>query len=297
MGHDRTMRVLIAGASGLIGSALGERLRREGHEVRRLVRREAREGGEFRWDPPSGTVASGAFEGVDAVVNLGGQRLFPGRWSAMRKQQLIDSRVEPTEVLAEAVAEHGIGVLVNASAVGYYGHTHESIVDESAPRGRGFLAELCEGWEAATAAAGDARVVKIRTGLVLSAKGGLYGTLRPLFALCLGGRLGDGRQYMPWISLEDEAGAIVHVLTHDDVSGPVNLTGPEPVTNAEFTRAVGRVLHRPAPWWVPGVALKAVLGQAGEEMALFGQRAVPAALERSGYEFRHRTLDSALAAA
>jgi uncharacterized protein (TIGR01777 family) len=297
MGHDRTMRVLIAGASGLIGSALGERLGREGHEVRRLVRREAREGGEFRWDPPSGTVASGAFEGVDAVVNLGGQRLFPGRWSAMRKQQLIDSRVEPTEVLAEAVAEHGIGVLVNASAVGYYGHTHESIVDESAPRGRGFLAELCEEWEAATAAAGDARVVKIRTGLVLSAKGGLYGTLRPLFALCLGGRLGDGRQYMPWISLEDEVGAIVHVLTHDDVSGPVNLTGPEPVTNAEFTRAVGRVLHRPAPWWVPGVALKAVLGQAGEEMALFGQRAVPAALERSGYAFRHRTLDSALAAA
>ncbi|MEU4525097.1 TIGR01777 family oxidoreductase [Amycolatopsis sp. NPDC024027] len=291
------MRVLIAGASGLIGSALGERLRREGHEVRRLVRREAREGGEFRWDPPSGTVASGAFEGVDAVVNLGGQRLFPGRWSAMRKQQLIDSRVEPTEVLAEAVAEHGIGVLVNASAVGYYGHTHESIVDESAPRGRGFLAELCEEWEAATAAAGDARVVKIRTGLVLSAKGGLYGTLRPLFALCLGGRLGDGRQYMPWISLEDEVGAIVHVLTHDDVSGPVNLSGPEPVTNAEFTRAVGRALHRPAPWWVPGVALKAVLGQAGEEMALFGQRAVPAALERSGYAFRHRTLDSALAAA
>jgi len=291
------MRVLIAGASGLIGSALGERLRREGHEVRRLVRREAREGGEFRWDPPSGTIASGAFEGVDAVVNLGGQRLFPGRWSAMRKQQLTDSRVEPTEVLAEAVAEHGVGVLVNASAVGYYGNSGASTVDETAPRGGGFLAELCEVWEAATAGAGDARVVKIRTGLVLSAKGGLYGTLRPLFALCLGGRLGDGSQYMPWIALEDEVGAIVHVLTHDDVSGPVNLTGPEPVTNAEFTRAVGRVLHRPAPWWVPGFALKAVLGQAGEEMALFGQRAVPAVLERSGYEFRHRTLDSALAAA
>ncbi|MEV7094794.1 TIGR01777 family oxidoreductase [Amycolatopsis sp. NPDC051045] len=291
------MRVLIAGASGLIGSALSERLLRDGHEVRRLVRREARGDGESRWDPPSGTIAAGAFEGVDAVVNLGGQRLFPGRWSAMRKQQLTDSRVEPTEVLAEAVAENGVGVLVNASAVGYYGHTHESTVDESAPRGRGFLAELCEAWEGATSGAGDARVVKIRTGLVLSAKGGLYGTLRPLFALCLGGRLGDGRQYMPWIALEDEVGAIVHVLTHDAVSGPVNLTGPAPVTNAEFTRAVGRALHRPAPWWVPGIALKAVLGQAGEEMALFGQRAVPAVLERSGYEFRHRTLDSALAAA
>ena len=136
----------------------------------------------------------------------------------------------------------------------------------------------------------------IRTGLVLSAKGGLYGTLRPLFRLGLGGRLGDGRQYMPWISLDDEVGAIVHVLAND-LSGPVNLTGPEPVTNAEFTRAVGRALHRPAPWWVPGVALKAVLGQAGEEMALFGQRAVPAALERSGYAFRHPTLDRALAAA
>lgn len=297
MRNDRSMRVLIAGASGLIGSALVDRLRREGHEVRRLVRREAREGGEFRWDPPSGTIADGAFVGVDAVVNLGGKPLFPGRWSAARKQELTDSRIEPTEVLAEAVSEHGVGVLVNASAVGYYGHTHESTVDESAPRGRGFLAELCEAWEAATAGANEARVVNIRTGLVLSAKGGLYGTLRPLFQLCLGGRLGDGRQFMPWISLEDEVGAIVHALTHDDLSGPVNLTGPAPVTNAEFTRAVGRALHRPAPWWVPGIALKTVLGQAGEEMALFGQRAVPAALKRSGYEFRHPTLDSALAAA
>lgn len=291
------MRVLIAGASGLIGSALGERLRRDGHDVRKLVRRETRAADEHRWDPPAGTIADGAFDGVDAVVNLGGKPLFPGRWSAMRKQELIDSRVEPTEVLAEAVAEHGTGVFVNASAVGYYGNPGPSIVDESAARGQGFLAELCEVWEAATAGAGDARVVHIRTGLVLSAKGGLYGTLRPLFQLCLGGRLGDGRQYMPWIALDDEVGAIVHALTHDSLSGPVNLTGPEPVTNAEFTRAVGRALHRPAPWLVPGFALKAVLGQAGEEMALFGQRAVPAALRNSGYEFRHPTLDSALAAA
>ena len=291
------MRVLIAGASGLIGSALGERLLREGHQVRRLVRREAREGGEFRWDPPSGTIASGAFEGVDAVVNLCGKRLFPGRWSAMRKQQLTDSRVEPTEVLAEAVAEHGIGVLVNASGVTYYGDTGSSIVDESAPRGRGFLPELCESWEAATAAAGAARVVKLRSGLVLSAKSGLYRTLRPLFLLGLGGQLGDGRQYMPWISLDDEVGAIVHALTHDDLAGPVNLTGPAAVTNTEFTRAVGRAVRRPAPWRVPGFVLKAVLGQAAEEMALFSVRAVPAALERSGYEFRHPTLDDALAAA
>ncbi|WP_410620025.1 TIGR01777 family oxidoreductase [Amycolatopsis sp. cmx-8-4] len=291
------MRVLIAGASGLIGSALRDRLRRDGHDVRTLVRRETRAAGEHRWDPPAGTITDGAFEGVDAVVNLGGKPLFPGRWSAMRKQQLTDSRVEPTEVLAEAVAEHGVGVLVNASAVGYYGNPGPSTVDENSPQGQGFLAELCAEWEAATAAARDARVVHIRTGLVLSAKGGLYGTLRPLFRFCLGARLGDGRQYMPWIALEDEVGAIVHALTHDSLSGPVNLTGPAPVTNAEFTRAIGRALHRPAPWFVPGFALKAVLGQAGEEMALFGQRALPAALERSGYAFRHPTLDSALAAA
>ncbi|MFJ1763881.1 TIGR01777 family oxidoreductase [Amycolatopsis sp. NPDC088138] len=291
------MRVLIAGASGLIGSALGERLRRDGHDVRKLVRRETRAADEHRWDPPAGTITAGAFDGVDAVVNLGGKPLFPGRWSAMRKQELIDSRVEPTEVLAEAVAEHGVGVLVNASAVGYYGDPGSSTVDESAKRGQGFLAELCEAWESATAAASNARVVNIRTGLVLSAKGGLYGLLRPLFQFCLGARLGDGRQYMPWIALEDEVGAIVHALTKEELSGPVNLTGPAPVTNAEFTRAVGRAVHRPAPWFVPGFALKAVLGQAGEEMALFGQRAVPAALEGSGYTFRHPTLDSALAAA
>src|SRR6266536_3993967 len=274
------MRVLIAGASGLIGSALADRLRRDGHDIRKLVRREPRGAGEHRWNPPSGDIAPGAFDGVDAVINLCGAPLLPGRWSAMRKQQLVDSRVEPTEVLAEAVAENGVGVLVNASAVGFYGDTGSSTVDESAPAGRGFLAELCQSWEAATAGAGDARVVSIRTGLVLSRQGGLLKPLRLLFSAGLGGRLGGGEQYMPWISLEDEIGAIAHVLATETLSGPVNLTGPEPVTNAEFTRALGRELHRPAPWRVPGFAMKAVLGQAADEMALIGQRAVPTALRR-----------------
>ena len=291
------MRVLIAGASGLIGSALSERLRQGGHDVRGLVRREPRGSGEYRWNPPAGEIDERAFEGVDAAVNLCGAPLFPARWSGMRKQQLGDSRIDPTEVLAEAVAGHGVGVLVNASAVGYYGDPGSSIVDESAPPGRGFLAELCVRWEAATAGAGDARVVKIRSGLVLSRRGGLLATLRPLFLLGLGGRLGSGSQYMPWISLEDETGAIIHALEHDELSGPVNLTGPEPATNAEFTRALGQSVHRPAPWRVPGFALKAVLGQAAEEMALMGQQAVPAALQSAGYEFRHPTLESALAAA
>lgn len=291
------MRVLIAGASGLIGSALTDRLRRDGHDIRKLVRRETRGPGEHRWDPPSGEIASGAFDGVDAVVNLCGAPLFPSRWSAMRKQQLIDSRVEPTEVLAEAVAENGVGVLVNGSAVGFYGDPGPSTVDESAPAGRGFLAELCQAWEAATAGAGDARVVSIRTGLVLSRKSQLLKLMRLQFLVGLGGRFGSGEQYMPWISLDDEIGAILHALATETLSGPVNLTGPEPVTNAEFTRALGRELHRPAPWRVPGFAMKAVLGQAAEEMALMGQRAVPAALARSGYEFRHPTVEQALKAA
>ncbi|MEC3982052.1 TIGR01777 family oxidoreductase [Amycolatopsis sp. H20-H5] len=291
------MRVLIAGASGLIGDALTARLRTSGHEVRKLVRRQPHKPDEQRWDPPAGEIAAGALDGVDAVVNLCGAPLLPGRWSAARKQVLLDSRVEPTEVLAEAVSEHGIPVLVNASAVGYYGNPGSSVVDESTPAGDGFLAGLCTAWENATAAAKDARVVSVRTGLVLARKGGLLSTLRPLFQLALGGRLGDGKQYMPWISLDDEVSALCFALGNDSLSGPVNLSGPQPVTNIEFTKAFGRALHRPAPWWVPGFAMKIALGQAAEEMALFGQRAVPRALEKAGFEFRHPTIESALAAA
>jgi uncharacterized protein (TIGR01777 family) len=291
------MRVLIAGASGLIGSALVTRLSEGGHDVRKLVRRNARTKDEFRWDPPAGKIGEGALEGVDAVVNLTGAPLLPARWSAARKQVLVDSRVEPTEVLAEAVAEHGIPLLVNGSAVGFYGDTGPLTVDETARHGGGFLAELCVAWEAATApAVAGARVVSLRTGLVLSRNGGLLMPLKPLFSLALGGRLGNGRQYMPWISLEDEVSAIEFILRDDSLSGPVNVSGPEPVTNAEFTETFSRVLSRPAPWKVPGIAMKLVLGQAAEEMALFGQRAVPRALERAGFEFRHNDIESALAA-
>ncbi|MGY6651111.1 TIGR01777 family oxidoreductase [Amycolatopsis sp. TRM77291] len=293
------MRVLIAGASGLIGTSLTTRLRRSGHEVVRLVRREERAADERRWDPPAGEIADGALDGIDAVVNLAGAPLLPGRWSAARKQVLLDSRVEPTEVLAEAVAEHGIPVLVNASAVGYYGDAGPSLVDETSPAGRGFLAELCTAWEGATetAATAGARVVRIRTGLVLAREGGLLDVLRPLFRLGLGGKLGDGKQYMPWISLDDEVGAIVFALENETLSGAVNLSGPQPATNAAFTKALGRAVHRPAIWQVPGFAMKIALGQAAEEMALFGQRAMPRALEEAGYAFRHPTLEDALAAA
>ncbi|MCU1687611.1 MAG: NAD-dependent nucleoside-diphosphate sugar epimerase [Amycolatopsis sp.] len=290
------MRVLIAGASGLIGDALSARLRETGHEVRKLVRRDPATPDEQRWDPPAGKIAAGALDDVDAVVNLCGAPLFPSRWSGARKQVLLDSRVEPTDVLAEAVAEHGIPVLVNASAVGYYGNPGSAVVDEKTTSGEGFLAELCVAWEAATtpATVAGARVVSIRTGLVLAKEGGLLATLKPLFWLALGSRLGSGKQYMPWISLEDEVRAIVFALENDAVSGPVNLSAPQPVTNIEFTKAFAQALHRPAALRVPGFALKLLLGQAGEEMALFGQRAVPRELEKAGFEFRHTDIAEAM---
>jgi uncharacterized protein (TIGR01777 family) len=288
------MRVLVAGSRGLIGTGVVTALREAGHDVRRLVRGS----GEYTWDPPSGRIDDNALKGVDAVVNLCGSTMVT-RWSAARKQMIADSRIEPTEVLAEAVAEHRIPVLVNASGVNYYGDRGDTVLDEGAPAGEGFLAHLCEAWESATAPAAraGARVVYLRTGLVLSRRGGLLGPLKPLFRLGLGGRLGNGAQYQSWIGEQDEIGAIRFLLEHESVAGPVNLTGPEPVTNAEFTRALGRAVHRPAPWWAPSVALRPALGEAADDMVLASVRAVPAVLQRAGYRFVHSTLDSAMAAA
>ncbi|GAA2842172.1 TIGR01777 family oxidoreductase [Crossiella cryophila] len=294
------MRVVIAGSSGLIGSALVSQLRESGHEVVRLVRRAPAAPDERRWDPPSGVFADGALDGADAVVNLGGAGIGDKRWTEERKARLRESRLVPTTVLAQAVARHRIPVFVSGSAVGYYGDTGDREIDETAEAGTGFLAELCRDWEAATQPAEHvgARVVRVRTGLVLSAHGGLLGRLRPLFSFLLGGRLGSGAQYMPWISLDDEVGAIRFALEHSQVSGPVNLTGPEPVTNSQFTAALADSLHRPAPWVVPEFALKLVLGaETAQEMALFGQRALPGVLRSQGYVFQHPTVAAALAAA
>lgn len=290
------MRVLIAGSNGLIGSALVAEMRGAGHDVVRLVRHAPRAADERPWDPPAGTIAGEALDGVDVAVNLCGAPLV-GRWSAAGKQRLRDSRIEPTEVLADAVAERGVGVLVNASAVGYYGNTGDIAVDESAPPGSGFLAELCTDWEHATehARRSGARVATVRTGLVLSGKGGLLRALKPLFSLALGGRLGHGRQFMPWIGLTDEVAAIRFIAEHQAISGPVNLCAPNPATNAEFTEALGRSLNRPAPWVVPKTALRIALGEAADEMALVSQRAVPASLREAGFEFAHTDLDTALA--
>jgi uncharacterized protein (TIGR01777 family) len=293
------MRVLVAGSSGLLGTALVAHLRASGHDVLRLVRRRPSAPDERGWDPPAGRIDEGAFDGVDAVVNLNGVGIGDRPWSGARKQLIRDSRTVPTDVLAAAVAEHGVATMLSQSGINVYGDTGERVVDESAPPGRGFLADVCREWEAATAPAetAGARVVLMRSAPVLSRSGGIIARLRPLFRLMLGGRLGSGRQYFPWISLDDEIGAMRFLLEHPEVGGPVNLVGPEMVTNAEFTRALATAVHRPAPFVVPGFALTAALGQMAHEMVLTGPRAVPAKLTAAGYLFRHPTLREALAVA
>ena len=296
MGTRAKSVVAIAGSSGLIGSALVAALRADDHRVLRIVRRTPANAGELHWNPESGEFDASALSGVDAVVNLCGINIGQRRWSGAFKQNLRDSRITPTEVLSTAVADAGVGVLVSSSAVGYYGNTKDRAVDETGAVGEGFLAQLCQDWEAATAPAEQTgtRVVLARTGVVLSPSGGALGRLRPLFSLGLGARLGNGRQYMSWISLEDQVRALQFAISHDELSGPVNLTGPAPVTNAEFTTALGYAVHRRAPLMVPGFAVRAALGEFADEGLLDGQRAIPAALERAGFEFCHKTIGEAL---
>lgn len=294
------MRVVLAGSAGLVGTALVPLLRQGGHDVVRLVRRRPTAPDERGWDPPAGRIDDDALEGADAVVNLCGVGIGDKRWTGEYKQQLRDSRVVPTEVLAAAVAERGVPVLLNASGADYYGDTGEHTVDETDPAGRSFLAGVCRDWEAATASAQDAgaRVVVTRSGVVISRSGGLVGQLRPVFALGLGGRLGSGRQFMPWISLEDAVGVIRFALEQESVRGPVNVVGPNAATNAEFTRALGEAVHRPAVLVVPGLVLKAVRGaELAEELVLTGPRVHPTVLEKHGYPFTHPTIGSAVTAA
>jgi uncharacterized protein (TIGR01777 family) len=289
--------IAIAGSSGLIGSALTSALRAANHRVLRLVRRAPSNADEIFWNPDTGEFDASALRGADAVVNMCGVNVAGKRWSGAFKQSLRDSRIGPTEVLSKGVVEAGVPVLINSSAVGYYGDGRDRVLDESAPAGRGFLATLCEDWEAATESAksAGARVVLVRTGLVLSPRGGMIARLKPIFSLGLGARLGNGRQYMPWISLEDEVRALLFAIGNDELSGPVNGTGPAPVTNAEFTASLGRAVNRPTPLLAPAFAVRTLLGEFADEGLLGGQRAIPAALERAGFEFHHNTIGEALA--
>jgi uncharacterized protein (TIGR01777 family) len=275
---------------------LSAALRAADHRVLRIVRRTPSNSEELHWNPASGEFDADALTDVDAVVNLCGVNIGARRWSGAFKQSLRDSRIGPTEVLATAVADAGVATLINASAVGYYGNTRDRVVDENQRTGSGFLAQLCEDWEAATLPAqyGGTRVVLARTGLVMAPAGGALRRLRPLFSVGLGARLGSGRQYMSWITLEDEVRALLFAIAHPSLSGPVNLTGPAPVTNAEFTTALGSAVNRPTPMVLPGFAVRAALGEFADEGLLIGQRAIPSALERAGFEFHHNTIGEAL---
>jgi len=290
------VRIAITGARGLIGSALVPALEGVGHTVVPLVRRTPR-AGEVGWDPARRQLNPADLSGTDAVIHLAGAGIGDRRWTPAYKRTLLDSRVDGTTTLSEAIAaaEPRPPVLLSSSAIGWYGDTGDRAVDESAPAGSDFLGDLCRRWEEATRAAADAgvRVVHLRTGLVCAGKGGLLGRLLPLFRLCLGGKLGTGKQYWSWISLADEISAIQHLLD-SDVSGPVNLTGPEPVTNAEFTKVLGRVLGRPTLAPVPAFALRIAVGEFADVGVLTSQRVLPKVLESSAYPFQHSTVEATL---
>ncbi|WP_329017699.1 TIGR01777 family oxidoreductase [Streptomyces sp. NBC_00690] len=294
------MRIAVTGSSGLIGGALVRSLRADGHEVVRVVRRPSRSGNEVEWQPNRQYVDVAGLVGCEAVVNLAGAGIGDHRWTDAYRKEIRDSRVLGTAALAEAVASLDTPprVLLNGSAVGYYGDTGDRAVDENAPPGDGFLPEVCVEWEEAAAPAQEAgvRTAFARTGLVVAREGGAWARMFPLFKAGLGGRLGDGRQYWSFISLHDEVAALRHILDTDALSGPVNCTAPDPLTNREITAAMGRVLHRPTLFAVPAVALKVVLGDMAGDV-LGSQRAVPAKLLDSGFSFAFPGIDAAIGAA
>jgi hypothetical protein len=292
------VKIAVTGSSGMIGSALVAALRAEGHTVLRLVRRPPSGADEIRWDPAAHALDPAALAGVDAVVNLAGVGIGDRRWTADRKQAVLASRLDATGTVSAAIAsaESGPRTLLSASAIGWYGDTGDTVVDESAPAGDDFLAEVCRRWEAATRPAEQAgvRVAHVRSGLVCG-KGGLLGRLLPLARLGLASPLGSGRQWWSWISLADEIGAIRHVLADAGIGGPVNLTGPSPVTNRDFTAILGRVLHRPVVLpAVPRVALRLAIGEFADVGVVAGQRVLPHVLEETGYRFQHETAEQAL---
>ena len=291
------MRIAITGSSGLIGSALAKQLQRHNHDVVRLVRRAPRPG-EARWNPAAGTIESAALEGLDAAVHLAGAGIGDHRWTPRYKREILDSRTQGTALLARTLAELNgpPRVLLSGSAIGFYGPCGDEVLDESSPAGTDFLADACVQWEAAASRAQEAgiRTVFLRSGIVLSPEGGALQKQLPLFKLGLGGRFGSGRAWQSWISLTDEINAIEYLLT-SDVHGPVNLTAPNPVINAEFAKTLGRVLHRPAVLPIPTFGPKLLLGSELATALLFsGQRVSSNKLCGSGFSFAHDTLESAL---
>jgi uncharacterized protein (TIGR01777 family) len=293
------MRILMAGASGFLGTRLQERLAADGHEFVRLVRRAPRGTDEIRWTPASRHLDPAALDGIDAVINLAGANIGDQRWTDAYRKLLVDSRVDPTATLAAAIAARPAAarprVLVNAGGVNVYGDTGDREVDESDPPGEGFFPDLCRLWEAATRPAADAgvRVVILRSGVPLEADEGFLKPQMLPFKLGIGGPIAGGRQWLPWISMVDWLEAVVFLLGRDDLAGPVNLVSPKSVTNAEFTREFGRALHRPTVLPIPAFGVKTVVGGVAE-LALMSTRAVPAVLTKAGFTFREPDLRAAL---
>ena len=285
-------RIAVTGASGLIGSALVGHLKSQGHTVQRLVRRPAISSEEISWDPIAGTVDMDALAGVDAVIHLAGAGVSDKRWTKKYKSEILNSRLLGTTTIAKAVAIVKPQVFISASAIGWYGESGNRSVVESDRAGDDFLAAVCREWEAAADLAGDVRTVKLRTGLVLDPTGGALGKMLPLFRFGLGGKLGNGKQWWSWITLHDQIRAITFLL-ENKVSGPVNVTSPNPVTNSEFTAGLARAMHRPALFPVPAIALKITLGGFSSEV-LGSKKVIPQTLTEAGFEFDYPHISSAL---
>jgi uncharacterized protein (TIGR01777 family) len=294
------MKILITGASGLIGRALSAELTSQGHTVVAAVRRTPKSAAEVQWDPKAGVLEASAFDGVDAVVHLAGAGIGDKRWTNDYKREILESRTLSTRLLATAMASlpNKPRVFLSGSAIGIYGVRGDESLDENATLGDGFLADVCKQWEEAAAPAVEAgiRTVYLRTGIVLSENGGALKKQLPIFKLGAGGKFGNGKHWQSWISITDEVNAIIHLLT-SQLSGPVNLTAPEPVTNAGFAKELGRAVSRPAVLPIPSFGPKLLLGGELADALLFtGQRVIPSALTRDGFVFTHQTLDAALRA-
>ncbi len=295
------MRILVTGSSGLIGSALVPLLTTAGHHVIRLVRSQSQtpiQGESWSWDPERGTILSAGRDGPDAVVHLAGENIAGARWSERQKAKIRDSRVKGTRLLCDLVARFSPPhkVLVCASAIGYYGDRGDEVLKEESASGSGFLSDVCREWEAATQPAVERgiRVVNLRIGIVLSPSGGALAKMLMPFKLGVGGVIGSGRQYMSWITLDDVVGAIQFALTNESLRGPVNAVAPNPVTNREFTHALGRVLSRPTLFPMPAFAARLALGEMADALLLASARVEPARLLASGFIFRHPDLEGAL---
>lgn len=296
---EGAMQIVISGASGLVGGLLVNELRSVGHQVVTLVRRASAGAGEVRWDPARGELDPAAIEGFDAIVHLAGENIASGRWSHERKRMILESRVQGTSLLSRTLAglQCKPRVLVSASAIGFYGHRGDAEVDESSPAGKGFLADVCREWEAATDTARDAgiRVVNLRIGMVLSAAGGALPKMLGPFKAGLGGVTGDGRQYISWIALDDLVGVITQAITDDRLAGPVNAVSPRPVTNREFVATLAKLLHRPSVVTLPAMAVKLMFGEMGQALLLEGARVRPTKLIECGFAFRYPDVEAALA--